>query len=111
MFLVKDAEYGVTGRTEYEKLPSTEASLQALREQIAAEKPIDIPAEFRDLAMAEDGAIIHGTTKVSMAYTKHSLGQMISRIKPADVVGMAGYCAACPPDLRALNFNFWHEES
>lgn len=110
MYLVKDAEDGITGNTKYDGLPTIAEAVETLKAQVAQDKPLDLPAEFRGLSMGEDGAIIHASTKVNMCYTKHSLSQMVSRIKPADVVGMAGYLAACPPDLRALNFNYWHDE-
>jgi hypothetical protein len=110
MFLAKDLEHGVSGHTDYEKLPTLAEAVAKLKSQLAAEKPLDVPTEFSGLTMSEDGALIHESTKIDMAYTKHCLSQAVSRIKPVDVVGMAGYLAACPPDLRSLNFNFWHQE-
>jgi len=110
MFLVQDAEHGVFGGTKYNTLPSFNDALAKLRADVAADSPLNIPAEFAGLSMSDDGAIRHAATAVDMACTKHSLSQMVSRIKPHDVVGMAGYLAACPPDLRALNFNYWHQE-
>lgn len=99
---VKAALGGVTS------LPSFHEELNRLRCQVAEEAYADFAIEYSTVKMMENGFFdVDGT---GFSYTKHALNQAVSRIKPDGVVGMAGYLAVCPPDLRSLNFNYWHHE-
>lgn len=91
-----------------DKLPTFMDSLNTLTTEVLAENYNDIEETFATIAMTNDGFLESKTHKFQ--YTKYALGQAVSRIKPPEVVGMAGYLAACPPDLRSTNFNFWHNE-
>lgn len=93
------------------QLPTLREGVDILTAQTIAEKHVDLPILFEDLSMDEEGGLhaeIAGLTH-TFQYTRHALTQAVSRIKPDDTVGVAGYFAACPPDLRATNFNFWHD--
>jgi len=89
-------------------LPKVAESIDMLSETIAAEHPADLPVKFADVTMDEnDAALCFNTLKCQ--YTRHALTQAVLRIKPEGTSGVAGYLAACPPDLRAINYNFWHQ--
>lgn len=83
--------------------------LEALKLQVEAENCEDFDMEFNSIHMEYDGYLNIGPLKVG--YNRHSFHQAISRIKPPDTRGVAGYLLACPPPLRADNFNFWREET
>lgn len=90
------------------KLPTFNEALASLREEIIKENPRDVEVILPKLEMDMDAYVLYGTS--GYKYTKHALHQLVSRIKPEGVVGMAGYLAACPPELRSLNYNYWHTE-
>lgn len=93
------------------QLPTLKDGVDILGAQTTAEKHADLPVLFEDLLMDEEAGlgIDLAGTRHTFQYTRHALTQAVSRIKPEGTVGVAGYFAACPPDLRAENFNFWHE--
>lgn len=93
---------------DVQKIPSFKDSMEVLRTQVLSEHLEDIKTEFKYFAMDLDGFIQYNDA--AYQYTKHALSQAVYRIKPEGVVGMAGYLIACPPDLRSVNFNFWHQD-
>ena len=90
-------------------LPTLEEGVTQLCNQTKEERHVDLPLEFSELFMDDDGGIKIAGDDLTFQYTRHALNQAVIRIKPESVVGMAGYLAACPPDLRSTNFNFWHQ--
>ncbi len=96
------------------KLPEIAAGVSILHGLIEAEHHVDLPIDFDKIYMEDDGGLLYSDPASDLAfqfqYTRHALSQAVVRIKPEGVVGMAGYLAVCPPDLRAANFNFWHNE-
>lgn len=93
------------------ELPILKDGVASLVELTKAEKHADLPVLFENVSMDEDGGFRLYTSEINMnfQYTRHALTQAVSRIKPEGTVGVAGYLAACPPDLRATNYNFWHD--
>jgi hypothetical protein len=89
-------------------LPTLAEGVATIKELTESEKHADLPIEFRNLTMDESNGGMKALG-LDFQYTKHALTHAVARIKPPEVVGMAGYLAACPPDLRATNFNFWHD--
>ncbi len=96
------------------KLPTINEGVELLATQTVQERHVDLPVLFSSLFMHDDGALVMPVDlpcgELGFQYTRHALSQAVVRVKPEGVVGMAGYLAACPPDLRATNFNFWHTE-
>ncbi len=94
------------------KLPDIADGVNILNQMVKSEYHIDLPVDFDKLSMEDDGGLAysHDNVGLQFQYTRHALTQAVMRIKPEGVVGMAGYLAVCPPDLRAVNFNFWHNE-
>jgi hypothetical protein len=88
-------------------IPSIDDAMYELASMVANERLEDHVANFGDLIMDEDGFIDFKGTKY--CYNRHSLSQMVERIKPPGV-SMAPYIAACPPQLRALNYRYWHAQ-
>lgn len=97
---------------DIKRLPSIEEGVNSLTTQTIEERHTDLPVDFDKLSMNDNGGINLKlpTDDIQFQYTRHALTQAVARIKPDGVVGMAGYLAACPPDLRSVNFNFWHGE-
>ena len=91
------------------KLATYQEEVERLRVQVTADKYSDISTQFSGLIMSMDGML---TSEVgTFQYTKHALSQAASKIKPEDTVGFAGYLAVCPPELRCINYSFWHTEA
>lgn len=90
-----------------EELPELPDGVTKLRDSVESENPADFKVPFSSVVMDTSGYIRFGETQ--MVYTKHALSQAVYRIKPDGVVGLAGYLAACPPDLRYTNYSFWHD--
>lgn len=85
--------------------------LGKLVEQVKTENCEDFShIEFSDLNMDPETGLVNADV-LKLAYNRHSFSQAISRIRPDETIGMAGYLLACPPPLRAENFNFWTEET
>jgi len=106
--LSQDAEARINAKLgDIAKLPEFNDALAELVEQIKRESPQDVQVALPSLSMDDDSFVMYGGT--SYKYTRHALNQMVARIKPQGVIGMGGYLAACPPELRSLNFNYWHE--
>lgn len=93
------------------KLPTFKDAVAALREQIQNEQPQDIDVVFTHFDMDDEAFLRNKNTNQIFKYTKHSLNQLVGRVKPEGVIGMGGYLAACPPELRAVNYNYWHEQT
>lgn len=91
------------------KLPDYGDAVNTLREQITAEQPKDITVKLSETDMDDEAFIRSGGELYK--YTRHALNQLVGRIRPEGVVGMGGYLAVCPPELRQLNFNYWQTET
>lgn len=94
--------------SDLKAVPAFSASLNSLEQQIMADNPHDVPVVLSNVQMDDDAFIVHAGQIYK--YTTHSLYQLTNRIKPAKTIGVGGYFAACPPELRAVNFNYWHTE-
>lgn len=106
--LSKDAEANINAKLgDIAKLPEFGDALSALAEQIKRENPQDVRIDLPALSMDDDAFVLYLNT--SYKYTRHALNQLVARIKPQGVIGMGGYLAACPPELRSLNYNYWHD--
>lgn len=97
------------------KLPLYPAGVEELRAQLNVEQPRDILIKLNKTDMDDEGFLRRldgeGVGDQNLfKYTKHALNQLVARIKPEGVIGMGGYLAACPPELRAVNFNYWQTE-
>lgn len=89
------------------ELPAFSDAYNKLLQQIAEDNPHDIQMSLENMSMDPDSScILESGTEYS--YNRHALTQIMSKIKPTGVSGFAGYLAACPPELRAINFNYWH---
>jgi hypothetical protein len=91
-----------------QQLPDLPSELERLQAEIDKERYADFEVNFDGFSMDEQGRL--ELDQIKFVYTKHALGQAVSRIRPPDVVGMTGYLTACPPHIREINFNFWHQE-
>lgn len=91
--------------SEFKKLPSFGDAMVALLESVVKEEAADLPDSFGNVKMNEQGFMVINDQKY--CYNKHSLSQAIERIKPGRV-SMAPYIAACPPELRFINYTYWH---
>lgn len=89
------------------KLPEFREGLTMLKEQIRVENPRDVQVFLPDMKMDEDAFLIYQDQ--SYKYTKHGLNQLVSRIKPEGTREVSNYFAVCPPPLRSLNYNWWHD--
>lgn len=112
LFVALTPEREVSIKTAIEginTLPTLEEGVAQLRTQTEEERHVDLPLDFSELFMDDDGGIKIAGDDLVFQYTRHALNQAVIRIKPEGIIGLAGYLAACPPDLRSTNFNFWHQ--
>lgn len=106
--LIPLREDGLFYPSSVDGLPEFDEAMQSLVETVLAEAQIDSVGEFVNLKMDENGNFLFEDNKYF--YNRHSLAQAVYRIKPDDVVGLAGYLAKCPPTLRFINYDYWHGE-
>lgn len=90
-------------------LPTYQDEVERIRAAVVADRYSDIQAKFSNLTMNMDGMLV--SDMGTFQYTKHALKQAATKIKPEDVKDLGGYLAVCPPELRCINYSYWHTEA
>ena len=91
-------------RETFDSKPDMSVPLNGIIDVIRRENRRDILANVTDLTMRDDGKITRANGGGgAIALSERALTGVGVHIAP----GGAGYLRACPPDLRAHNFNHW----
>jgi hypothetical protein len=94
-----------SSRAEYEALPTVWEAMSDLSAAVDAEKRVDVTVDPRGLRMGPDGALTRDGMTGHIAVDAGAFPALCARAGLPG--GAGGYLSACPPDLRALNWEAW----